>query len=109
MNNIDMSNYYLIDGSVCELRHTIYKTTVGSLNDQWIVGIDKDNTIVALHRPHLSNVWSQSNVKEIKQLVERYHDVVSLYLKTNQNPQPWAISMIGDSKKMVHILYLMNK
>jgi len=104
-----MHIYDLVDGTVYQLLHIAYETNVGSANDRWVVGITENYNYVALKRAHNSSIWERLTPREIKRAVERLHDCVTLYLTHNTTVEPWALMMIGDSKKLVHILYLCSK
>jgi len=104
-----MHSYDLVDGTVYQLLHIVYETNVGSLNDRWLVGITENYNYVALKRADGSSIWERLTPKEIKHSVERMCDAVTAYLKYNKQIEPWALCMIADSKKLVHILYLCSK
>jgi len=104
-----MHIYDLIDGTVFQLIHIAYETNVGSANDRWVVGITENYNYVALKRADGSSIWERLTPREIKRSVERLHDAVSAYLRHNTTVEPWALCMIADSKKLVHILYLCSK
>ena len=104
-----MHSYDLVDGTVYQLRHIVYQTNVGSANDRWVVGITENYNYVALKRADGSNIWERLTLKEVKKSVERMHDGVTAYLKHNIAIEPWALLLIGDCKKLVHILYLCSK
>jgi len=104
-----MHIYDLVDGTVFQLIHIAYETNVGSANDRWVVGITENYNYVALKRADGSSIWERLTPKEIKRAVERLHDAVTAYLRHNTAVEPWALMMIADSKKLVHILYLCSK
>ena len=105
-----MHSFDLVDGTVYQLRHIVYQTNVGSANDRWVVGITENYNYVALKRPDGSSIWERLTTRDIKHAVERMHDAVTAYLRHNASSvEPWALMMIADSKKLVHILYLCSK